>query len=205
MTHLGALIADDGRIGSELARRLGAASADFRALSRIWRHSSLSRTRKLELFNATIVPKLTYGLATAWLNVPERRRLNGFHCRCLRSIWGIKPAYVSRISNKTVLEKTVQKPVSHALAKQQLLMFGKVARAPTGSALRDSAFCPHTLSPATEKFVRKRGRPRQEWTAGVLKLAERVAGSFNRVHYEVTSESGWSKIVTSFCTDHLLA
>ena len=74
MLYLGASITDDGRIQSELSRRIGAANADLRALARVWRQSSLSRCRKLQIFNATICSKLTYGLAAACLNVAERRR-----------------------------------------------------------------------------------------------------------------------------------
>ena len=130
MIYLGALVTDDGRVHSELARRIGAANADFRALSKVWRHSSLGRTRKLDIYNATIVSKLTYGLAATWLNTAERRRVHGFHNHCLRQIWGILPAFISRVRNSDVLSATCQKPITHNLAKQQLLIFGKAARAP---------------------------------------------------------------------------
>ena len=68
LRYLGASISDDGRIQTELGRRLGMAHADFRALSKLWHHASLSRARKVQVFNATFVSKLMYGLATAWLN-----------------------------------------------------------------------------------------------------------------------------------------
>ena len=204
MTYLGALINDTGRIQLELSRRVGAASADFRALSRIWRHSSLSRARKLEMFNATVVPKVTYALSTAWLNTAERRRLNGFQCQCLRTIWGIQPSFISRVSNQTVLERTAQKPLSHLLAKQQLLLFGKVARAPEGSIMRDVTFCHKTLSPATEMYVRRRGRPRQEWASELSKLATRLAGSYHELYRTIGSETNWCRRVTTFCNENVI-
>ena len=37
--YLGGLLSANGRIGSELSRRLGLVGADFRALSHMWRHS----------------------------------------------------------------------------------------------------------------------------------------------------------------------
>ena len=180
------------------------ASADFRALSRLWRHSTLSRARKLEIFNATVTSHLTYGLAAAWLNVSERRRLNGFQNRCLRSIWGIMPAFISRISNQRVLETTGQRPSSHMLAKQQLLLFGKAARAPEGNLLKDSTFCPGSLRPATERFVRKVGRPRIEWTGEVGKIARRVVGANGDLESAVLSAASWRGLVTSFCKNHVL-
>lgn len=188
MVYLGALINAEGRASRELAQRSGAASADFRALPRAWRHATLSRTRKLHIYNAVVVSKLTYGLATAWWNMAERRRLDGFHNRCLRSIWGIKPAYVSRVSNRTVLATTGQKPLTHHLARQQLLPFGKVARAEEGSLMRESAFCPKTLQAATGRFIRKRGRPRHEWVDQVVKLALQITGTYHELKRTVASE-----------------
>ena len=68
----GALFQEEGLIGRELGRRLGLAHSDFRGLIRLWRHTSLSKARKLEVFNAVINTKLLYSLASAWLNTSER-------------------------------------------------------------------------------------------------------------------------------------
>ena len=45
--YLGAQINSDGRIDSELGRRLGLASADFKLLKRIWIYSNLNIDRKI--------------------------------------------------------------------------------------------------------------------------------------------------------------
>ena len=117
LLYLGSVVSDDGRISGELARRLGIAAGEFRKLSRLWRHSRLGRERKVQIFAAIVVSILLYGLAAAWLNKADRRKLDGFQNRCLRVIWGIKPAYVSRVSNKTVLETTGQRPLTVLLQK----------------------------------------------------------------------------------------
>jgi len=100
--YLGTTVSDDGKVGSELARRMGMAGADFRHLTQLWRHSSISVCRKVELFNAIIVSKFMYGLSSLWLNASERRRLDGFQNRLLRRIAGIQHSMFSRISNKEV-------------------------------------------------------------------------------------------------------
>ena len=202
MVYLGALISDDGRINDELSRRLGAANSEFRLLSRVWRHASIGRTRRLQIFNATIISKLTYGLATAWLNVAERRRLNGSQNRCLRSIWGIQPSYLFRISNKSVLSTTGQQTLTDMLHRQQLLLYGKAARAKEGSLLRESVFCPKSLWPAAEQFVRRRGRPRLEWTSQVQKSALRIAGSYDNLQATAESEQVWKSLVNQYCQHH---
>ena len=44
--YLGGLLSDDGRICTELNARIGAATADFDKLSRIWGHSNIGKRRK---------------------------------------------------------------------------------------------------------------------------------------------------------------
>ena len=132
ISYLGTSLHGDGRVERELARRLGVAHADFRSLMRLWGHTSVSRSRKLQVFRAVISSRLLYGLSSATLNAAERRRLDGFQNRCLRALWGIKPAYISRTSNAEVLHQTGQRPLSESLLKQQLLLLGRVARAQHG-------------------------------------------------------------------------
>ena len=116
------------------------------------------------------------------------------------------PSYISSVSNKTVLESTGQKPLTNVLAKQQLILFGRVARAPEGSVLRDSTFRPRTLLPATDMFVRKRGRPRLEWPVELYKLASRVAafGEHQCVEDGIVCEDAWGALVRSFCNQNVL-
>ena len=92
MLYLGVLLSADGRLGSEFGRRLGLAQADFRILQKVWAHASISTSRKLRIYDACIVNTLTYGLHTGWLITAERRRLDGFHARCLRKIIGVLPS-----------------------------------------------------------------------------------------------------------------
>ena len=66
MVYLGASLSADGRVDSEVARRIGAARADFRTLQRVWAHASLAVKDKVRIYEACIAPSLTYGLQTAW-------------------------------------------------------------------------------------------------------------------------------------------
>ena len=54
MTYLGTIIAERGDVSRELNRRIGLAKADFISLSKLWRHSALSRTKKLSFFASLI-------------------------------------------------------------------------------------------------------------------------------------------------------
>ena len=119
MIYLGSLLSADGKIASELARRLGAAQSEFSSLARVWKHSSLSRPKKIRIFDACICSKLSYGLFSAILRKADERRIDGFQTRCLRRILEIPHAYHNRISNARVLQIVKETPLSDKIGKQQ--------------------------------------------------------------------------------------
>ena len=169
LVYLGGLLTANGRPDSEISRKIGAAIGDFKNLSAFWSHAGLGRSRKLELFHALVVSKLLYGLSTLWLTKAQRRRLDGFYCRCLRRILRIPAAFVSRVSNKIVFERAGATPLSDQILHRQLLLLGKVVRAPEDSLLKQCVFSSGTLLPQIGQFVRRVGRPRQDWSTQVLK------------------------------------
>ena len=154
MTYLGATLYADGGVKRELNRKLGAAWADFSKLARLWNHASLLNDRRIRIYKAVVVSRLLYGLSTAWLNAAELRRLQGFHCRCLRRILGIAPAYFSRVSNLKVLEQAGEVSFDKQLLQSQLILYGRVVRAPDTDPIRKLTFIAGTTEPATNRFVR---------------------------------------------------
>jgi len=195
LVYLGSLISEDGKAGPEMERRLGIASGDFRRLSRLWRHASLGRQRKLEILNALVFSKLLYGMPALWLNKAERRKLNGFQNRCLRAAWGIKPAFLSRVSNVAVLATTGQTELTKTLERRQLLLYGRVARQTDDHPMRAATFTPGSLQPAVDRYVRKVGRPRSDWTTQVGNLALQVAGGQQRLQETLFDAGSWREVV----------
>ena len=160
---------------------------------------SCTVTLKLHLISpAIIMTKLLYGLSGAWFKAAERRRLDGFQNRCLRSIWGIKPSYISRISNATVLGQTRQPPLTKTLQKHQVLLFGKVAQEPEGSPMREATFYGNTLDGKASRVLRRRGRPRLEWAGEVYKLALQAAGGQRQIQQSIYCPSQWRATVEAF-------
>ena len=120
LQYLGAVLSRDGRVDSEISRKLGAARADFNQLRQLWGHSCVTLRDKVDYFRAFILSKLRYGLATVWLVTAQRRRIDGFVARCLRRIFNIPHSFVSRVSNAAVLEKAGMKLFTDSLLKHQL-------------------------------------------------------------------------------------
>ena len=87
---------------------------DFEGVTKIdsfWKQSKTDEKNgvQIEIFQATITSRLLCGLSSARLNVAERRRLEEFQSRCLPKILEISSAYVSRVSNRTILQEAQQK------------------------------------------------------------------------------------------------
>ena len=89
---------------AKLSRRIGMCNSYFKSLSRLWKHTSIPRTRKLEISNALICSKFLYGLSTMWRGLAEQRKLDGFPSACLRKITGSAPAYHARAANAAVMQ-----------------------------------------------------------------------------------------------------
>jgi len=197
MCYLGCTMFADGGVKSELNRKLGIAWSDFKKLARVWGHAQMRRRRKMEAFQSMIASRLLYGLSSAWLNVAEIRRLNGFQARCLRVILGVKPAFYSRISNATVLTRSGQTSFALQLRKQQLMLYGRIARLPPTDPRRSVAFCANTVHPLTSTYVRKVGRPRNEWTVMLQRESFKMSSEAHRIVHQPTE---WSKAVERYCS-----
>ena len=105
---------------------------------------------------------------------------------------------MSRVSNVQVLQRTGQQRLSTELVRQQLLLYGKVARLRGDDLMREVALCPGSLRPATDRYVRKVGRPRLDWTTEVGKLALEAAGNMASLEASIAVESSWKNLVGTF-------
>ena len=147
-------------------------------------NSKLSRQFKFQIYIACIVQKLLYGLEGAWINTAGKRKLDGFHAKCLRKIVGISPAFISRVSNAFVLKQFSAQPLNKILLERQLMYFGHVACSDHDSVLRQALF--------KEGFVLhesklKRGRPRDIWGRKIFQEALIMTGSIEKLKTQLTS------------------
>ena len=64
LLYLEVFLCDNGSIGPELNRRLGAARAEFETLCRVWNHAVPPKAGKIRIFEARVLSKLLYCLHT---------------------------------------------------------------------------------------------------------------------------------------------
>ena len=162
MLYLGSTIHANGKFGCEVSRKIGAASAEFKLLHRVWKNASIPKRRKLRIFDAMILSKLRYALASSWLVKANLRRLDGFEAACLRKLLGIKHSFWSRVSNAKVRQIAGQTPFSETVRASQFKLLGQVLMDPHKQILREVAFHGGDLqTPETAAYVRRVGRPKQ--------------------------------------------
>ena len=164
---------------AELTRRLGEAKNAFQQLSAVWNHANVTRQRKIRILETCIFSKLLYGLESCVLLAADRERLDGFQARCLRRIYKILPAFISRVSNAEVRSTAGARPLSAALLQKQLDFYGKLARAHPNTLPRRMVFEEgrvHCILPRDWHSSRKRGRPRLQWAAYMHACALSLAG-----------------------------
>ena len=201
--YLGSMLCSSGKNGTELSSRLGAARAEFDKLCRVWSHASLTRAKKLRVYEACVVSKLLYCLDTLWLNTAEVHKLDAFHHRCLRRIAGVKPSYISRVSNAAIRNILQATTLHQTLLARQLGYMSTLATKPAGHVVRDFVFNPNTVSLKGTNGPRRRGRPRLAWAKQVHTVATSIAGNEANLSYfwngSTTSTREWERLVANHC------
>ena len=110
--------------------------------------------------------------------------MDGFQARCLRNVVGAKAADYSRISNEEVRRRAGQSPYSRQLLKHQLHCLARWPGRQT--RIRKLTFQHHSLEATTAKYLRKRGRPRNEWAVKLQDAALRMAAPPPSTHTPAT-------------------
>ena len=148
--YLGSIITWKKPFEAAFKQRCGLAEEGYKKLRLVW-NSSLGQRTKLQIFQSTFVPILTYGLDALTLTTPLLKRIDAFYYRFLRRVVGIKASYYSRITNLEVWHKARDpKLPSETLHKLQLTMMREVFTQPrtdiTHSVVFGSAFKDRILS-----------------------------------------------------------
>ena len=164
MVYFGSILVSSASAKPELSRRFGETNGNFKTLDACWKHTNIKTERKIQIYLACVVSKLMYCLDSLWLLQGDIQRLDGFHAKCLRRILKIEPSYVSRVSNDFVLKSANQDQLSVLLKKRQNELFQKIASKDDNDLLRRLAFYPSCTNPVIWCSIRRRGRPKLQWT-----------------------------------------
>ena len=135
-TYLGSTISDNLSLDAEINKRIGkAASTLGRLTTRVWENQKLTTSTKMAVYNACIISTLLYGSETWTTYSRQERKLNSFHLRCLRRIFGIH--WSDKITNAQVLERAGLPTIFTLLRQRRLRWLGHVQRMQDGRIPKD--------------------------------------------------------------------
>ena len=117
-------------VADDVQRRINLAAWAFgRLRDKIWSNQNISRTIKVRIYKALILPIATYGSESWTLRKMDKNKLEVFEMRCLRTIAGVK--LCDRVRNVNIRrELHIDKTITQEINKRQLTWFGHVARMP---------------------------------------------------------------------------
>ena len=108
-----------------------------------------------------------YGLAAAVTNKADQRRLDGFQAKCLRRILRIEHSFLSRVSNKDVLEQAGHQPLSARLAHKRECYLTELMLRSENDPVRNLVL---NVDGSLRQVLGKRrvGRPRARWAQTIV-------------------------------------
>ena len=164
--YLGSVVAANGGVEADVGSRVAEASKAMGALRRVLKNRGMSLAAKRGLYEGVIVPTVLYG-AEAWsTRVAERKKLNVFEMKCLRSMIGV--TRMDRLRNETVRQRVgITTELSERVDARVLRWFGHMERMPEERLVKK-------IVNADVEGRRARGRPRMGWMEAVKRaLSER--------------------------------
>ena len=87
----------------------------------------------------------------------ELRRLDLFQARCLRQILKVRSPYISRISNKMILQRCGAQQVSVPIPQKQQQLLDNVILSSVKSQHREVTFISASTVPLTRRYVQRKG------------------------------------------------
>ncbi|KAK3529325.1 hypothetical protein QTP70_029151 [Hemibagrus guttatus] len=161
--YLGVLFTSEGRMDREIDRRIGAAAAVMRSMSRsVVVKKELSWKAKLSIYQSLYVPTLTYGHELWVMTERVRSRIQAAEMSFLRRVAG--RSLRDRVRSSVTREELGVEPLLLHIERGQLRWLGHLFQMPPGRL-------PGEVFWACPTGKRPRGRPRTRWRDYVSRLA----------------------------------
>ena len=156
-------------------------------LDHIWR-SRLALQTKVRLYNICIVPIALYASETWTVNQADSNKVDAFDQWCLRRICNVR--WSDHVTNVEIRWRTSQPPLSQAVTRRRLTLFGHVARMDrhhdTSRALRAKV-------PRSWKLTI--GRHRATWLSTVEKDLIPLHFGLHTAMKKAENREGWKRCV----------
>ena len=147
---------EEGTCDDEIENRIGTASKAIGALRKeVLERRELSKDTRIRVFNAVIIPTLTYGCETLTLQKRHRSSIQALEMRYLRRVEGITRA--DRVRNEDIKRELDQEVVLSVVDRKKKEWYKKVTE------MQEDRLVKRVFIDEVPRR-RPRGRPRKRWS-----------------------------------------
>ena len=158
--YLGSLIANDGTMTREISERIAKAGGVFARMRRnVFAVRAMAKNVKMRVYAASVLSVLLYGSETWNITTADLKRLESFHNRCLRCMFGI--SRLTHFTNFDLRKLTGQQSIGAMIMNNRLRWLGHVVR------MSDERM-PKRMMFGKLQTVRPQGGAKQRWKDCVL-------------------------------------
>ena len=165
--YLGGALSEDGRIDTEVNRRVRAGGYAWSKVEGVMLDSKISRRLKGRVLSACVIPACTYGTETLAMTDKQQSRLKVCENNWVRRITRAKKMDKRRVADMRE-EVGVEQNISEKMVKARLRWAGHVIRMEEGRLPKRALL--------EGDGVRRGGRPRMRWEDRVKKEFRGVGG-----------------------------
>ena len=186
--YLGSIIAVDGGVEADVNHRVNEGCKALGALKKVMKNRSLEMNVKKVLYERVVVPTATYGSELWGMKASDRRRLNVFEMKCLRSMTGV--SLRDRIRNEEVRRRVgIEKDLAARVDMNVLRWYGHVER-------MDGERMVKRVVNSSAEGRNTRGRQRIGWMDGVKKALNDRGMVLTEASERARNRNEWRMIVT---------
>ena len=155
MKYLGALFNEEGTCEDEIESRIGATGRTIGALRQeVVDRRELSKTTKLRVYNAIVMPTLLYGSETWTLQKRHMKKLQAVEMRYLRKVEGV--TRMDKVRSDDIRMRLRQEDVVATVHRKKKQWLRKMEEMPEERLVK-------TVYMEEMPGKRPRGRPRKRW------------------------------------------
>ena len=152
--YLGVRSSENGRMESELERRIGRAATVVGSMRKtVFGNKELSSEAKMTVYNAVVVPTLVYGCETWVLKDRDKTRLQAAEMKVLRSVVGV--TRLECVRNEAIRERLKQEAVVAQVKRRRELWREKM--------IENEGSLVNRVMKGQGAGKKPRGRPRRRW------------------------------------------
>lgn len=187
--YLGSVVDASGRMDSDIDRRIAQASKAFGALRKsVFSDKDLLVQTKRKIYQSCVLSVLLYGSECWTLLSHQKRKLESFHHRCLRTILGISKSqqWEQRITSQEIRQRWGDTAsITQKVAARRLEWLGHLARMPEHRLPQKCLF-------GWLPQPRPRGGPKKRWKDAIKSdLQEIKVPETQWYKLARTSRQGW--------------